>query len=371
MNEPLFSFIFGYRDRDRERVRRCLRSLDGQEAKNFEVLVVDYGSGAPMARAIAELVGEFESARLIRSETRGWPWNRSRALNTGARQATGRFLVTTDVDLIFPSNFTACLEKTAGEDEVLHVAPDLLPKRFSGWGDPFSVGPLPSAGKEALGACHVIGRAHYEELGGFDETFEFWGIEDDDLHEREKILGLSHRWLEDEVRVLHQWHPYANYLTPGFLPEGYWMWLENYFRLKRNEPVRNGAGWGHCWEPDEREVFRFFHPDKGPSDELPPAFDYKPSLYQSITDFQRAFDEIQPGEALVVSRGNVPWRPTWMTRLMNRVNAITGGRIGWYYPRNYLRENLYNFLRDRRGEVADYYLDAPLPGKPSIIVKAQ
>jgi len=371
MKEPYLSFIFGYRDRDIDRVRRCLKSLANQEEENFEIILVDYGSRQEIAEQVRVLAGEFENLLLIRSETRGWPWNRSRALNTGARKATGQYLVTTDIDLIFPTDFSAYLEKKSQENLVIHVAPDLLPKRFGRWDDPFSVGPLPSMGRGALGTCHVIHRDQYLAMGGFDETYEFWGIEDDDLHEREKAMGLQHQWVEEDVRILHQWHPYANYLTPGFLPEGYWMWLENYFRAKKDQLARNGDDWGRPVTANDREVFRFFHPDSGASEDLPEAFDYEPLLNQSISDFQLAFDRLAPGEAIVIGKGDVPWRFSWMTRFMNRVNGLSGGRIGWYYPRNYLRENLYNFLRDRRSEVADYFLNVPIDGRPSIIVKAR
>lgn len=45
-------------------------------------------------------------------------------------------------------------------------------------------------------------------IRGYDESYELWGGEDDDLFRRLVTLGLERRDLtSDEAFYLHQWHP--------------------------------------------------------------------------------------------------------------------------------------------------------------------
>src|SRR5688572_10716527 len=99
------SIVFGFRDRDVQRVERCLASLAQQTFTDFEVLFVDYGSQRQTAQAVQKVVEQHTFARYIYTETRGYPWNRSHALNIGGKQAQGEYLLTNDVDMMFLPNF--------------------------------------------------------------------------------------------------------------------------------------------------------------------------------------------------------------------------------------------------------------------------
>lgn len=61
--------IIGYRDRDIERVERCLKSLEQQSNSNFNLAVAQ----------------KFSFSSYKYSQTKGWFWIRSHALNTGVK----------------------------------------------------------------------------------------------------------------------------------------------------------------------------------------------------------------------------------------------------------------------------------------------
>ena len=360
---PRYSWIYGFRDRPVERLRRSLETVRQQTVKDQEVVVLDYGSSREGAAELQEHLSEFPEVKLVRTETEGWPWNRGRALNTGVREASGDYLLFADIDLLFAPSFVEEMETEVAPGRVLHREVEALPK---GWekksGDPFALGELPSMSKDALGAPHLIHREVFEALGGFDEAYEFWGLEDWDLHEREIQSGLEPVWLTGKGRVLHQWHAVHNYLSPGFHPDGYWMTMENYLRLRRGQLQRNPGGWGQRIAREDRPLLQKLGESGGRIPEEAVRFRTDPRHNPAIADFQRAFDRLPPGGILAVGRAGYPRTYPWLTKGLNKVNALllrVGVQTGLGYARGPLRENLYTFAQERKEELDDFHLSPP------------
>lgn len=360
---PRYSWIYGFRDRPVERLRRSLETVRQQSVGDYEVVVVDYGSNPKGAAELQDHLREFPEIKWIRTETGGWPWNRSRALNTGAREASGEVLLFADIDLLFAPSFLEAVEKEMTPRRVLHREVEALPK---GWekkgGDAFASEGLPSMSRDALGAPHLIHREAFEKLGGLDEAFEFWGLEDWDMHERELQAGLEPVWLTGKGRVLHQWHPVRNYLSPGFHPDGYWMRMENYLRLQKGQLRRNPEGWGKRIAREERPLLRRLDESGGRIPEEAVLFRADPRHNPAIADFQRAFDRLPAGGILAVGPAGYPRTYPWLTKGLNRLNALllrVGVQTGLGYARGPLQENLYTFAQERAQELDDFYLTPP------------
>jgi glycosyltransferase involved in cell wall biosynthesis len=96
----MITVIYTIRDRDHRRIKESVESMRNSSSFNFNVIVVDYGSKAACSDKVKELCLALE-LNYIRVETEGLPWNKSHAINIGARNANTKFIVITDIDMLF------------------------------------------------------------------------------------------------------------------------------------------------------------------------------------------------------------------------------------------------------------------------------
>src|SRR5438552_2538149 len=103
------TIVFIYRNRDLQRAKRSLDSLSRQTSKEFNVIFIDYGSEEPFKSGVQKIITEYSFCNYVYSDSRGMPWNRSHALNTGIRLAKTGFVFTADIDMIFETKFVETL----------------------------------------------------------------------------------------------------------------------------------------------------------------------------------------------------------------------------------------------------------------------
>jgi glycosyltransferase involved in cell wall biosynthesis len=370
------SIVFGFRDRDIQRVERCLASLAQQTFTDFEVLFVDYGSQPPIARALQQVVAQYPFARYIYTETRGYPWNRAHALNIGGKQAVGAYLMTTDVDMIYTPDFLDVFMAHAAENLELHIIPFLLPEHFSDWDNiaayrsKFEYGP-----DNMLGACQMIATRVFREMRGYDEYYRYYGVEDRDINVRLRLLGIEEKRLTDKTAVFHQWHPSANYTVRDLMPEGVMGRMEVHFQRLQHEIVRNGDAWGKLYTRDNRPALRFVDADQQMLRECAELhiLNLPPTQNQSIGTFSaKFFYELPAGHALAVNHAFFPKRnarTNFVLKWANRFVYRLGGDL-LSYPTNQLHHFIANFVELPTANIADYYLNLPVMNGVSLIVKA-
>ena len=247
---PAISAIIPIRNRSGIRLENCVRSLrwqTGLRPGDLEIVLSDFGSTDAHLTSVRVIAARY-GAEVVAVATDAI-WNRSRALNIGIQAARGELVFCTDADMIFAPNFVAQLLVQAashgGERGALVVAPCFdLPEgaadRLAEVAD-FQDLRLAAARRETngTGACQVASRAFFEAVRGYDEAFQYWGAEDDDLAHRAARYGLTRVSLGAEVAMLHQWHPTMKHDRP-------WQRFRNKWRYKltRWRVVKNRAGWG-------------------------------------------------------------------------------------------------------------------------------
>ncbi|MEL6925381.1 MAG: glycosyltransferase [Bacteroidota bacterium] len=370
---PELSIIFGYRNRDISRVDRCLASLGRQTRTDFEIVFVDYGSDAATAKAMQAVVSKYEHARYVYSDTRGWPWNRSRALNIGIRQAKGNYLMTTDVDMVYPNDFVERMLEGADPSEVRHIYHYFLPKGFSDWANVDSNKKDP-AGETAFGACHMTHRQNLEKMQGFDEYYCFWGVEDRDVNTREKAMGLNVRWMNDTTYMHHQWHPTVNNVTPGFMPDGWWFKMENHYHRHLDQIVRNGDSWGQIQTKADRPIFDFIDFEKQQllQQDKVHLLDAKPWQNRSITLFMDAWRDLPSGHVLLMKNAFYPFQKKltrWLAWLKGANKYTKFLLYDFDISKNLLHRQVYEFCLENADEVSDYYLALPFENGLTLIRK--
>lgn len=128
-----FTIIFGFKNRDTIRIKNCLDSLKRQTFTDFNVIFVDYGSDEALAKDVKSIVETYDFCTYVYSDSRGYPWNRSRALNTGIRLAQGEYVVTTDIDMVYARDFFEILSTKVSEDRAIFTNFYNMPKKFNNW----------------------------------------------------------------------------------------------------------------------------------------------------------------------------------------------------------------------------------------------
>jgi len=216
------------KNRDKVRFERCLRSLLEQSLE-CKVLVVDYGSDKENIEWERESIKQFPNATLIEVTRNTDIFNKSRALNIGFKYATTKYILSSDIDIIYSSNFIEEVMK------VLTTNPKslVLCQKID----------LDKEGKEvevhepsASGSCIGIDAFWLEEVHGYDEVYTYWGREDNDLVDRAVADGYQVYWITDKTKMWHQWHKPAD--RPS-LDDNTW-----YYQIPSKPIKRNFNGWG-------------------------------------------------------------------------------------------------------------------------------
>lgn len=203
----MLSILYPYRNRDSKRLKRSFDSLLEQTHRNFEVYFIDYGSTADIAAEIKRLCQSYPFISYQFYPTRYQPWNKSRALNSVIKFLKTDFCFVADVDVIFHPRFVetaSSLMKTqrtiyfqVGYMDPSESQKDLQFQKFSNYR---------LSNDEATGLS-MFPVKQLMQLRGFDEFYHFWGAEDTDMHVRLKNVGYEVKFYDDELLLLHQWHP--------------------------------------------------------------------------------------------------------------------------------------------------------------------
>jgi GT2 family glycosyltransferase len=222
------SVVIPFRDRP-ELLRGCLRSLRRGAYHDFEVLLVDNGS---VRRRTARLLGRVEARGLARVLREPGPFNFARLCNRAAAHAAGDYLLflNNDTEVLSPDWLERMLlvarRPEVGVVGAVLLYPDgtvqhagLFPRRDGRWvhahrGEPGDGEWLRAARAvpAVSGACLMVGRALFEELGGFDERLPLT-YNDVDLCCRARQRGRLTA-LAGAARLLHY-----ECLSRGFAPD--------------------------------------------------------------------------------------------------------------------------------------------------------
>lgn len=204
------SIIVAYRNRDTKRVSRFLDSLSKQTNKTFELIFVDSGTEEGLAQEIEKIVKSYSFTTYIYNDTRGKDWNKCIALNIASLHATGNFLYFTDIDLMFHERYIEHLYDSLDAKSQMYTRVYMVNEKFTAYNTVFNIDRNSiseishTSGKGIL----LVSKAVFEEIGGYDEYYSDWGVEDNDIYIRLTAYGLKEKWADYEnYPVFHQWHP--------------------------------------------------------------------------------------------------------------------------------------------------------------------
>jgi glycosyltransferase involved in cell wall biosynthesis len=201
------TLVLTYRNRDLNIVKKCLNSLQLQTEKSFEVILVDYGSEALIANQLAEFVMNYTFIKLITCPVQGQLWNKSRAINIALKQCETPYFLVGDIDLIFMEDFMAKLHQFKPLEEVIYFQVGFLSEKESRDTKLFNEYSIKhTSSKEATGIT-LFPTDFLKNINGYDEFYHGWGAEDTDVHLRLQNGEYEVKFYDQEILMLHQWHP--------------------------------------------------------------------------------------------------------------------------------------------------------------------
>lgn len=192
---------------------------------DFEVIVVNDGGTDDLPGVVDRGRRAGLHVRLVTLRTNGAPRNNARARNAGLAAARHPVVIQTDPDIVFVDDVLAAVRGavdgrsicscdgyyplTREDTEALvfragaaAVTPDSLRRAAAGR-------PNQVHSPDGVGGLHgsfACATQVLRDLGGYDESFEYWGWEDRELLVSAAARGLTRRHLPGTL-VTHLWHP--------------------------------------------------------------------------------------------------------------------------------------------------------------------
>ncbi|WP_299251631.1 glycosyltransferase [uncultured Lacinutrix sp.] len=213
----MITIILTYRNRALNIVENCLESLANQTNKNFEVILVDYGSFTKYHREL-QLLLNYSFVTLIRCETELQLWCKSRAINIALKNIKTPYCFVGDIDMLYHPEFIKILNKEAKKTITTYFQVGFLTQRESKKEKVFTDYEVAfKSQKEATGMT-LYNTELLKSINGYDEFYNGWGSEDTDAHVRLQNAGHQVVFYTDQLLLLHQWHPknyrVKNNITP-------------------------------------------------------------------------------------------------------------------------------------------------------------
>lgn len=170
------SYIVGLRNKDLNLVERSFKSLANQTYHNFEIIIIDWGSDLEYTQNLIKTVKKVLNKHNVKiyrySVTQ---WSRSQALNTGIFLASKDYILVSDGDLVFEPEYLERLSGFLNGDTIVSFDDRNLKSLDSNDWFKDSEHDIYGLGLFACAKQSII------DVGGLDERYFGWGIEDNDL----------------------------------------------------------------------------------------------------------------------------------------------------------------------------------------------
>ena len=203
----MITLVLTYRNRDLRIVKNCLISLGLQSSKDFNVILVDYGSEAIFANPLQKLVSNYSFIKLVTCPVQGQLWNKSRAINIALKQTITPFFMVGDIDLIFHPNFIEKALQLKSKAQTLYFKIGFLSETESQKNSAFEEYKVKHYSSEEATGITLFHTNTLKKINGYDEFYNSWGAEDTDVHIRLRNKNKKVIFFEEEILLLHQWHP--------------------------------------------------------------------------------------------------------------------------------------------------------------------
>lgn len=203
----MITLVLTNRNRELRIIKNCLDSLATQSLRDFNIILVDYGSAVGFVNDLTQLVSQYQFVKLICCPVQAQLWNKSRAINIALQQCTASHFLAGDIDMLYSPYFIEKSASIQSAEDVVYFKVGFLSEEESKKDIPFEDYVVKYfSTKEATGIT-LFPTTVLKEIQGYDEFYHGWGGEDTDVHIRLKNAGYEANFYEEAILVKHQWHP--------------------------------------------------------------------------------------------------------------------------------------------------------------------
>lgn len=202
----MITIVITYRNRDTKIVEKSLDSLHKQTNKQFEVVLVDYGSVEYYRLALKKIIQHYPFVKLISCPTEQQLWCKSRAINIALKKCKTSYFLVGDIDMIYHNEFVNVLHSLLASNTATYFQVGFLSKEQSKQDKLFQDYQIAFKSNSEATGITLFNTDELLAINGFDEFYNGWGSEDTDTHLRLKNNGITVNFYEKEVLLLHQWH---------------------------------------------------------------------------------------------------------------------------------------------------------------------
>lgn len=203
----MVTIILTYRNREKAILKNCLDSLQNQNNKDFEVILVNYGSQVKASNFLVELVDQYKFVSVINCSTQGQLWCKSKAINIALKNVKTPYVLIGDIDMIFHPDFISKLNEFKEKGTATYFQVGFLSKEESANSKLFNEYNIKFRSSHEATGMTFFHKDDLMSVNGYDEFYHGWGSEDTDVHARLKNSGKKVNFFDSEVFILHQWHP--------------------------------------------------------------------------------------------------------------------------------------------------------------------
>lgn len=200
------TLVLTNRNRESRIIKNCLDSLATQSVREFDVILVDYGSNIGFVNELSQLVSQYHFIKLIYCPVQAQLWNKSRAINIALQQTKTPYFIVGDIDLIFHPDFIQKTMQLAKPNEIHYFKYGFLSKNESLLIKKFIDLVVAFKGNQEVTGTTLFPTSRLKSVNGFDEFYHGWGAEDTDAHIRMQNEGLTVHFYDEAILVKHQWH---------------------------------------------------------------------------------------------------------------------------------------------------------------------
>lgn len=201
---PAVSYVIPFRNVGRgESVATVVANIKAQRFPQIEIIIIEQDS---------QQAFDLNTVTPIRHKLvpTNDQFNKSLAFNSGMAWATSDKVILQDADIINPGEYTAMVARALNGSESCHFGQQVLYLTDESSRKVFTNGvttadlQCESAVDYFEGGSIGVMKSAYVRIGGFDERFVGYGVEDVEFYERLKNL-TNHK--EDRViKMIHLWH---------------------------------------------------------------------------------------------------------------------------------------------------------------------